>query len=146
MADKYGIQFQMVPIDNEALKASPIPAGGAVLPVFACPSIPNVAIEVVSVGLVYMGVIPVDATDAITGTLNFWDASADAATALATAVNLKSTNTSLVLKEAFTIWQGTQSMDPGDTLSVPLTITTPDTAGDGGFWTVVYRVKDWNGQ
>lgn len=146
MADKYGVQFICVPIDNEALKASPVPSGGAVVPVFAVPSVPGQRIEVLSVSLTYMGVIPIDATDAITGTLNFWDASADAATALATAVNLKSTNTSLVLKEAFTIWQGCQSMDPGDTLSMPLTITTPDTAGDGGFLTVVFRVKEYSGQ
>lgn len=146
MADKYGIQFQMVPIDNEALKASPVPSGGAVLPVFAVPSLPNVNIEVVSVGIVYMGVIPVDGTDALTGTLNFWDASADSATALASAVNLKSTNTSLVLKETFTFWTGRQRMDPGDTLSMPLTITTPDTAGDGGFFVVGYRVKEYSGE
>jgi len=144
--DKYGIQFAIMPIDNEALKASPVPSGGAVLPVFAVPSAPNVRVEVIGVGVGYMGVIPVDGTDALTGTLNFWDASAAAATALATAVNLKSTNASLVLKNAWTFWTGNQSMDAGDTLSMPLTITTPDTAADGGFFVVAYRIKEWNGE
>lgn len=144
--DKYGIQFAIMPIDNEALKASPVPSGGAVLPVFAVPSAPNVRVEVIGVGVGYMGVIPVDGTDALTGTLNFWDASAAAATALATSVNLKSTNASLVLKNAWTFWTGNQSMDAGDTLSMPLTITTPDTAADGGFFVVAYRIKEWNGE
>lgn len=140
------VMFAYMPIDNEALKASPVPSGGAVLPVFGVPSIPNARIEVVSVGIGYMGVIPVDGTDPITGTLNWFDASAAAATALATAVNLKSTNTSLVLKNIFTFWTGNQSMDVQDTLSMALTITTPDTAADGGMFVVGYKVRDWNGE
>lgn len=144
--DKYGIQLQMTAIDNEALKASPVPSGGAVLPVFAVPQLPNCRVEVYSVGIVYMGVIPIDGTDALTGTLNFWDSSAAAATALATAVNLKSTNASIVLKDVFTFFTGVQSMDPGDTLSMPLTITTPDTAADGGYFVVAYRIKEYNGE
>lgn len=145
MADKYGINFAIVPIDNEAIKATPVP-DDAVLPVFAVPSRPNCRVEVLSVSLTYMGVIPVDGSHAFTGDLTFYDASANTATVLADDVDLKSTNASLVLKEAYTIWTGVQSMDPGDTLSMVTTITTPDTAGDGGVFTVAYRVKEWGGE
>ena len=143
--DKYGIMFAQVPIDNEALKATPVPAA-AVLPVFAVPSLPNSRVEVLSVSITYAGVIPVDGTHAMTGDLNFHDASADTDTVLENDYSIKSTNASLVLKEALTIWHGCQSMDPGDTLSFILTITTPDTAADGGFFTVAYRVTAWGGQ
>lgn len=143
--DKYGIQFAIVPIDNEAIKATPVPSA-AVLPVFAAPSAPNCRIEVLSVSVGYMGVIPVDGTHAFTGDLNFHDASADTDTVLENDYNFKSTNASLVLKETTTFWHGCQSLDPGDTLSLITTITTPDTAGDGGFFLVAYRVKEWNGQ
>lgn len=145
MADKYGIQFAIVPIDNEALKATPVP-GSAVLPVFGSPSLPNSRIEVLSVSIGYMGVIPVDGSHAITGDLNFHDASADSDTVLENDYSIKSTNASLVLKETLTIWHGTQSLDPGDTLSFILTVSTPDTAADGGFFVVAYRVKEWGGQ
>ena len=145
MADKYGIQFAMVPIDNEAIKATPVPAA-AVLPVFAAPGGINCRIEVYSVSVGYMGVIPIDGTHAFTGDLNFHDASADTDTVLENDYNFKSTNSALVLKETTTFWQGVQSLDPGDTLSLVTTITTPDTAGDGGFFLVAYRVKEYGGQ
>ena len=143
--DKYGIMFAQVPIDNEALKATPVP-GAAVLPVFAVPSAPNCRIEVLSVAISYHGVIPIDATHAITGDLNFHDASANSDTVLLDDYSIKSTNSSIVAKEALAIWNGCQSLDPGDTLSFILTVTTPDTAADGGLFTVAYRVKEWGGE
>lgn len=143
--DKYGIMFAQVPIDNEALKATPVPSA-AVIPLFALPSSPNSRVEVLSVSLSYHGVVPIDATHAITGDVSFHDASADTDTVLQDDYSVKSTNTAIVLKESVTIWQGCQSFDPGDTLSFVLTVTTPDTAADGGLFTVAYRVKEWNGQ
>ena len=145
MSDKYGINFTTVPIDNEALKATPVPSS-AVLPVFGVPSAPNCRVEVLSVSLTYAGVIPIDASNVMTGDLSFHDASADSDTVLADDYSIKSTNASIVLREALTIWSGCQSMDSGDTLSFILTVTTPDTAADGGYFTVAYRIKEYSGQ
>ena len=143
------IQFLHVPIDNEALKAVPVPAA-AVLPVFGAPSVPNSRFEVLSIGVGATGVLVVDGTNTVLLDLVYHDASADSDTTLVTgaagaAGDLKAAG-GLVLNEVFTLWQGTQSMDPGDTIRAPLTITDPDTAGMGYYFVVAYRVKVWNGQ
>lgn len=144
MADKYGIQLQVVPLDNEAFKATPIPTNAEFL-IFAAPQKPGCRVEVYSVDLVW-ATIPIDATDAITFDLSFHDASADTDTVLQDDFSAKSTNTSLVARESATVWTGVQSMDPGDTLSAIFATTSPDTAGKGGALTVAYRIKEWNGQ
>jgi hypothetical protein len=133
-----------VPIDNELIKATPVPDDGKVI-IFAVPSRPNSRVEVLSVSLVY-NVIPIDASNVATGDLIFHDASADSDTVLLDDFDALSTNASLVANEAFTLWAGKQSMDAGDTLRIALTITTPDTAGLGGLITIAYRVQEWNGE
>ena len=147
--DKYGIHFMHVPIDNEALKTTPVPAA-AVLPVFAAPNIPNNRVEVLYVGMTCAGVLAVDAADTILVNLSYHDASADTDTTLVTgaagaAGDLKAAYMA-VIREVYTLFQGVQSLDPGDTLVAPMTITTPTTAGDGYAFVVAYRVKEWNGQ
>ena len=142
--DKYGIMFAQVPIDNELLKATAVPDDGVVI-IFAVPSRPNSRVEALSVSLSY-NIIPIDGTNAVTGDIVFHDASADSDTVLADDLDLKSTNTSLVANECFTLWAGVQSMEPGDTLRVPLTETDVDTAALGGLFTVAYRIKEWGGE
>lgn len=142
--DKYGVMLAQVPIDNELLKASPVPDDGVIV-FFAAPSVPNCRVEVLAVGLTY-NIVPIDGTDALTGDITYHDASADSDTVLLNDFNAKSTNTNLVANECYTLWTGVQSLDPGDTLRLPLTITSPDTAGLGGLITVAYRVKEWNGE
>ena len=148
MADQYGIQFAIVPIDNEALKATPVPAA-AVLPVFGAPSVPNCRIEVVSIGIAG-AILVVDAANTVLVDLEYHDASADTDTNLLTGGagdlgDLKAAG-GLTANEVLTLWHGVQSLDPGDTIRAPLTITTPTTAGDGYYFVVGYRVKVWNGQ
>lgn len=144
------IQHVIVPIDNEALKASPIPSAGAQLPVFGIPSRPTERVEVLSVAIGCQGVIVVDATDTCFVSLVYHSKSASSNTTLLTGAagtpgDLKAAG-SIVLHEPVTIWSGAQSMSPGDSLYAPLTITTPDTAGDGYFFVVTYKVREYSGQ
>lgn len=145
--DKYGINFAIVPIDNEALKATPVPAA-AILPVFAAPSVPNMRVEVLAIGIT-AGILVVDAADTAFVSLVYHDASADADTTILTGAaaspgDLKAAG-GQTIHECLTLWTGVQSLDPGDTIRAPLTITTPTTAGDGYYFTVAYRVKEFNG-
>lgn len=149
MADKYGIKYVIVNIDNEALKASPIPSGGALLPVFSVPNIPNCSVEVVSVSLT-AGILATDGTNDLLLNLSFHDKSAASNTTLLTGANgaagdLKAAGGFTVF-EGLTIWKGSQVLDAGDSIHGILTITTPDVAGDGYHFTVGYRVLEWNGQ
>ena len=149
MADKYGIQFAIVPIDNEAVKATPVPAA-PIWPIFAAPNIPNNRVEVLYVGMACSGVLLVDAADTAFVSLSFHDASADTDTTLVTgaagtAGDMKAAYMT-VIREVYTLFNGVQSLDPGDTLNGLVTITTPTTAGDGYYFIVAYRVKEWNGQ
>lgn len=144
------VLINITPIDNEALKASPIPSAGAKLPVFAVPSIPNFSVDVVSISLVCEGVLVVDATDPITASLVFHDKSAAADTTLLTGTagnpgDFKAAG-GLTVKECKTLWTGSQRLDAGDSILAPLTITTPDTAGDGYAWVIAYKVKEYSGQ
>lgn len=144
MADKYGIMFAQIPLDNEAFKTTPVPTNAEFV-LFATPSSPNSRVEVLSAAITW-ATIPIDATDPITADLSFHDASADSDTVLQDDYNFKSTNSALVAREATTFWRGNQSLDPGDTLSLIFTTTSPDTAGKGGVVTIAYRVKEWNGE
>lgn len=149
MADKYGLQFAIVPLDNEVLKATPVPDDADQL-IFGMPSLPNCRAEVYSVSL--MGHVAVaDGTDAATYNIVYHDASADTDTTLLTgatgsAGDLESDTDAFTADECITVWHGVQSLDPGDTIRVALTITTPETAGEGYAFVVVYRIKEWNGQ
>jgi len=148
MADKYGLQFAVVPIDGQATFTTPVPAAAQPL-LFATPSRPNSRVEVLNIAVV-ASILMVDAADPITVDLVYYDASANAATTLLTgaagaAGDLKAAG-GLVANEAFTIWSGVQSLDPGDTIRAVFTITTPTTAGEGYTFIVTYRVKEWNGQ
>ena len=142
------IKFAIVPIDNEALKATPVP-DDAVLPVFGVPSAPGSRVEVLSIGIAG-AILVVDAADPITLNLTYHDASADSDTTLLTGAagalgDLKAAG-GLTANEVLTLWHGVQSMDPGDTIRAPLSIVTPTTAGDGYYFVVGYRVRQWNGQ
>lgn len=148
MGNVYGLQFAVVPIDNEALKATPVPAA-PVFPVFGAPSTPNVRVEVVSVSIAG-AVLVVDAADPVTINLVYHDASGDADTTLLTGAagavgDLKAAG-GLTANELLTIWRGNQSLDPGDTIRAPLTTTTPTTAGDGYYFLVGYRIKEYSGE
>mgnify|MGYP001565540638 CR=1 FL=1 len=149
MADKYGIQFMVVPVDNEYLKAVPVPDDGSQV-IFGCPSLPGCRVEVLSISWTAV-TLPVDAADPVTVTLNFHDASADTDTALLTGAagalgDLLSAAGISVANEFVTVWHGVQSMDPGDTIRFDLTVVTPTTAGEGGAFLVAFRIKEWNGQ
>lgn len=144
MADKYGVQYSQVILDNEAFKAVPVPVGANFV-IFGVPGRPNARVEVYSVALAYE-VIPVDGTDPITADLIFHDASAASNTVLLDDYNIKSTNSALVAREPTVIWEGVQSMDPGDSLVLDTTSTSPDTAGQSPLVIVTYRVKEYNSQ
>lgn len=148
MADKYGINFSVTPVDGQAVFTTPVPASPVPV-IFAAPSSPNVRIEVVSISVI-ANILVVDAADPITVNLVYHDASADADTTLLTGGagalgDLKAAG-GLSANEALTLWTGAQSLDPGDSIRAPLTITTPTTAGEGYAFIVGYRVKEYNGQ
>ena len=149
MGDKYGINLALVPVDNEYLKQTPVPDDGSQV-VFGCPSAPGIRIEVLSVSWSAV-TLPTDGTNPITVNIVFHDASADSDTTLLTgaagaAGDLLSAAGISVANEFVTIWNGLQTMDPGDTIRFDLTVTTPDVAGEGGAFLVAYRIKEWNGQ
>lgn len=141
MADVYGVGLATVAIDNEILKATPVPDDGQVI-IFQCPASPACRIEVVGVDIAF-AVAPVDATNVITGDLVFYDASGNAATVIADDLDFEGVDTAY---EGRHLWTGVQSMDEGDTITLKLTVTTPDTAALGGLVTVAYRIKEWSGQ
>jgi hypothetical protein len=136
-----GIQFAVVALDNELFKATPVPDDGEQI-IFSAPAAPNCRVEVLSVDIAW-AIAPVDASNVITGDLVFHDASGNTDTVLADDVDFEGVDTAY---EGRSIWVGNQSLDPGDTLRLEWTITTPDTAGLGGAVIVGYRVKQWNGQ
>jgi len=147
--DKYGIILTLVPVDNEYLKAVPVPDDGSLI-LIGCPSIPGIRMEVYSVSITGVTAVA-DGTDAATVTLQFHDASADSDTALLTGAtgalgDLEASAGIFVVNEFVTIWQGTQSLDPGDTIRADVGIVTPETAGEGYAFLVAYRIKEWNGQ
>ena len=149
MADKYGIQFLIVPLDNEYLKAVPVPDDGSQI-IFGCPSVPNCRVEVLSISWCAV-TLPIDGADPVTQNLVFHDASADADTTLLTGAagalgDLLAAAGIAVANEFVTIWHGVRSLDPGDTIRADLTIVTPTTAGEGGAWLIAYRIKEWGGQ
>lgn len=149
MADKYGLQLLIVPLDNEGLKAVPVPDDTSQI-IFGLPSVPGCRAEIYSISLT--GVVAVaDGTDPASVNLVYHDASADTDTTLLTGAtgalgDLEASAGIFVVNEFVTIWQGTQSLDPGDTIRADVTITTPETAGEGYAFLIVYRVKEWNGQ
>lgn len=148
MANVHGLQYLIVPIDNETLKATPVPAA-PVLPVFGVPSSPKQRVEVKSVGIGASGVLVIDTT-ACTINLVFRDSSANSETTLLTGAegalgDLEAAG-GIVLNEVQTIWQGSQSMEEGDTIRAPLTITSPTTPGDGYYFVVCYRIKEYLGE
>lgn len=141
MADKYGIQFAIVPIDNETVKATPVPDDATQI-IFGMPSKPNCRAEVLSIGVSFV-TLPADGSNVFTYDLVFHDASADADTVLLDDANMLS---GITASEILTVWTGNQSLDPGDTIRSVFTVTTPDTAGVGGAWVVAYRIKEWGGE
>lgn len=141
MANQYGIQFAQVALDNEILKDTPVPDDGQQV-VFTVPAVPNCRVEVLAVTVAF-AIAPVDSSHALTADLVYYDASGNAATTIADDVDFEGVDTAY---EGRSIWVGTQSMDPGDTLTLKFTVTTPDTAALGGLVTVAYRVKEWSGQ
>ena len=149
MADKYGLQFMVVPLDNEYGKATPVPDDGSQI-IFGLPSLPNSRAEVYSVSWTAV-TLPVDAADPVTTNVVFHDASADTDTTLLTGAagalgDLLSGAGISVANEFVTIWHGVQSLDPGDTIRIDLGIVTPTTAIEGGAFLVAYRIKEWGGQ
>lgn len=141
MADVYGVGLALIPIDNEILKATPVPDDGQVV-IFLCPPSPANRIEVTGVSITF-AVAPVDASNVITGDLVFYDASANAATVIADDLDFEGVDTAY---EGRALWTGVQSLDEGDTITLKLTVTTPDTAALGGLVAVSYRIKEWSGQ
>lgn len=149
MADKYGIQFMIVSIDNEGLKAVPVPDDMSQI-IFGAPSAPSSRVEIYSISI-SCDVAVADGTDAATFNLVYRDASADTETTLLTGAtgafgDLEATAAILVAREWVTVWQGVQSLDPGDSIRCDITITTPETAGEGYAFLIAYRIKEWNGQ
>ena len=148
MADKYGIHFTTVPIQDVYLFTTPVPANAKV-PLMAAPAAPNCRIEVVSIDVVCHGVIAVDGTNTVlVGTIVFHDSSADSDTTIFTGAAAGKGDLLTVvldLDEAYNLWTGVQSLDAGDSLHAVLTTTTPDTAGIGYAFIVGYRVKEYNG-
>jgi hypothetical protein len=135
------IQFAMVPLDNELVKATAVPDDGEQV-LFVAPAAPNCRVEVLAVTVAW-AIAPVDASNVITGDLVYYDASANSATVIADDVDFEAVDTAY---EGRSIWSGVQSLDPGDTITLKFTITTPDTAGLGGVFCVAYRVREWNGE
>lgn len=150
MADKYGIQFDIVPIDDVYLFTTPVPANAVVL-LHQVPLVPNTRHEVVSIDIVCMKTLAVDATnDVLVSTIEIYDASAaaDISAELFTGAAAGAGDLLTVvldLKVPYSLWTGTKSLDAGDSLRAVLATTTPDTAGVGYYFIVGYRIKDYNG-
>ena len=110
----------------------------AELTLLACPDGAGYQLELVGLGVVFH-TVPVDGTDAVTADIEFVDDSdSDSVTNLKAAFDFEGL-TARVYNE---IWRGSQILDPGDTINVEATITTPDTAGAGAAFIVEYKVKD----
>lgn len=147
--DKYGINFAVVHIPDTYLLASPVPDDGEIT-LMAAPASPNCRIEVVNIDIICADQLAVDGSnDVLVGTIKFHDASGDADTTLFTgaAGGAGDLLTAVLdLNEAYHLWHGAQSLDPGDSIRAVLTVTTPDTPGQGYSFIVGYRVKEWGGQ
>jgi hypothetical protein len=145
------IKYDTIPLADAYLAASPTPANAEIL-LHQVPLVPNGRHEVVSIDIVCLKQLAVDATnDVLVQYITHYDASAaaDNATKLLTGVagavgDLLTVR--LDLKVPDRLYSGRYSLDAGDSLRAVLATTTPDTAGLGYFFVVGYRVRDYNGQ
>lgn len=129
----------VVPFDS-AMETTPTTN---MVPLLACPQGLGMQMELNYVGF-RAQTLPIDATDPITGTVNFVDYSNSATvTALVTAYNFKVANAVAVTMN--TIFQGKQVLDPGDVVNLAMTVTTPDTASEGAGILVVGRILSMSG-
>lgn len=144
-----GIQFAIVPLLDEYLATTPVPADAEVL-LMAAPQAPNSRIEVLSIDIVCLKTLVVDGSNqVIIDTIKVRDASADSDTTIFTGTAGAAGDlltAVLDLYEPYHLWHGCQSLDPGDSVRAVLDSTTPDTAGVGYSFIVGYRVREWNGQ
>lgn len=115
------------------------------------PLIPNQTHELVSVDIICVKTLAVDATnDVLVSFLTQYDASAaaDVATKLLTGAAAAAGDLLtdvLDLKVPYNLYTGKTQLDAGDSVRAVLATTTPDTAGVGYFFIVGYRVKDISG-
>src|SRR3990167_1578318 len=132
--DKYGINFAVVHIPDTYLLATPVPDDGEIT-LMAAPASPNCRVEVVSVDVICADQLAVDAAnDVLVGTIVQHDASGDSDTTLFTgaAAGAGDLLTAVLdLNEAYHLWSGVASLDPGDSVRAVLDVTTPTTPGQG---------------
>ena len=106
------------------------------------PDLGNIQYEVRYVG--YSAVtLPVDAGVAVEFDLEWVDDSAaDAVANLKADYDLQTGPTVRVMN---TVWEGSQILDPGDTLNAEMDVATPTTASEGAALVVVYKVLGASG-
>jgi hypothetical protein len=136
-ANALGTFFYLVPAEA-AFETTPTVAE---VPLAACPDDLGMQIALEYVGVIFH-VVPVDGTDPVTGDLEWVDDSDSD-----TVANLKATFDfeGLTARVTNTVWQGWQVLDPGDTVNMEMTATTPDTAGAGAGFVVLGKILKKSG-
>lgn len=145
------IKYDTIPILDTHLLAAPAPTNGVTL-LHQVPLVPNGRHEILSVDIVCMKQLAIDATDTVlVNTITPYDASAAADAAVlftggaAAAGDLKAAGMT-ALKNVVRLYSGRYSLEAGDSIRAILATVSPDTAGQGYFFIVGYRVRDYNGQ
>ena len=151
MADKYGLHYDVIPLNDAYLATTPVPANAEIL-LHQVPLTPNGRHEIVSIDVVCMKTLAVDGTNNVRiNTIEIYDASAaaDVTAELVTGVvgGVGDLLTVVMdLKVPQTLYRGSYSLEAGDSIRAVLDTTTPDTAGVGYFFIVGYRIKEYNGE
>lgn len=147
----YDIKFDVININDAYFATTPVPANAVVL-LHQVPLVPNQRHELMSVHVVCMKTLAVDANDTVlVDTITCYDASAvaDVSTKLLTggagaAGDLKVARLTLKIPDA--LFLGQYSLDRGDSVRAILATVTPDTAGVGYFFVVGSRIAEYNGE
>lgn len=129
-----GVVHYVVPCDA-ALETTP--TATEVL-LAACPDGAGYQLELRRIGFSAV-TVPVDGTNVVTVDIEWVDDSAaDAVANLKAAYDLEAA-TARVYN---TVWEGSQILDPGDTVNAEFTVTTPDTASEGAGFIVDARILE----
>lgn len=131
-ANALGTFLYVVPAEA-AFETSPTIAE---LTLAACPDDLGVQLALEYVGVVFH-TVPIDGTDPVTGDLEWVDDStSDTVADLKAGFDFEG----LTARVMNTVWLGWQVLDPGDSVNMEFTITSPDTAGQGASFTVMGKI------
>lgn len=136
-----GTFFVSVTVPDVYLFTTPV---GNDVGIFAVPDGAGYQVEAKSITIRAQQLV-VDAADPVTADIEWVDDSAaDAVTNLnASAIDLKAAGLTVLVGN--TVWQGSQILDPGDSLNLEITSTTPTTAGLGYVVVLEARIIEKSG-